>query len=145
MIRRPPRSTRTDTLFPYTTLFRSVARNIAVHGHEAPVEPTHRQDLGQRRLVRRGRARGYDDDDGFGWGRRWWRRLGSAGGDARQQPDNHDFTRRIHYALPSRRNMRRQPRACKAASACFTKPATNTHTLSTAVTLTPTPPTLNDT
>src|SRR3546814_6044933 len=26
MIRRPPRSTRTDTLFPYTTLFRSVRR-----------------------------------------------------------------------------------------------------------------------
>src|SRR3546814_5576753 len=24
MIRRPPRSTRTDTLFPYTTLFRSI-------------------------------------------------------------------------------------------------------------------------
>src|SRR3546814_2839843 len=27
MIRRPPRSTRTDTLFPYTTLFRSVVRS----------------------------------------------------------------------------------------------------------------------
>src|SRR3546814_13782977 len=27
MIRRPPRSTRTDTLFPYTTLFRSRAQN----------------------------------------------------------------------------------------------------------------------
>src|SRR3546814_8242589 len=26
MIRRPPRSTRTDTLFPYTTLFRSILR-----------------------------------------------------------------------------------------------------------------------
>src|SRR3546814_12312942 len=26
MIRRPPRSTRTDTLFPYTTLFRSVGQ-----------------------------------------------------------------------------------------------------------------------
>src|SRR3546814_3776413 len=26
MIRRPPRSTRTDTLFPYTTLFRSIAQ-----------------------------------------------------------------------------------------------------------------------
>src|SRR3546814_14019712 len=26
MIRRPPRSTRTDTLFPYTTLFRSYGR-----------------------------------------------------------------------------------------------------------------------
>src|SRR3546814_6681077 len=27
MIRRPPRSTRTDTLFPYTTLFRSAPSN----------------------------------------------------------------------------------------------------------------------
>src|SRR3546814_11154754 len=27
MIRRPPRSTRTDTLFPYTTLFRSTSRS----------------------------------------------------------------------------------------------------------------------
>src|SRR3546814_4080042 len=27
MIRRPPRSTRTDTLFPYTTLFRSPVRS----------------------------------------------------------------------------------------------------------------------
>src|SRR3546814_6308123 len=30
MIRRPPRSTRTDTRFPYTTLFRSSARSGAV-------------------------------------------------------------------------------------------------------------------
>src|SRR3546814_13053145 len=28
MIRRPPRSTRTDTLFPYTTLFRSDTRQL---------------------------------------------------------------------------------------------------------------------
>src|SRR3546814_11716191 len=28
MIRRPPRSTRTDTLFPYTTLFRSTGRTL---------------------------------------------------------------------------------------------------------------------
>src|SRR3546814_10696612 len=34
MIRRPPRSTRTDTLFPYTTLFR--ARRIAVLAPESP-------------------------------------------------------------------------------------------------------------
>src|SRR3546814_2489660 len=36
MIRRPPRSTRTDTLFPYTTLFRSlkgVPRNTAKPGY----------------------------------------------------------------------------------------------------------------
>src|SRR3546814_3669960 len=30
MIRRPPRSTRTDTLFPYTTLFRSNIRRIEI-------------------------------------------------------------------------------------------------------------------
>src|SRR3546814_17983040 len=29
MIRRPPRSTRTDTLFPYTTLFRSSLNSFA--------------------------------------------------------------------------------------------------------------------
>src|SRR3546814_19332758 len=35
MIRRPPRSTRTDTLFPYTTLFRSRAvPKVAVDGPE---------------------------------------------------------------------------------------------------------------
>src|SRR3546814_9230688 len=32
MIRRPPRSTRTDTLFPYTTLFRSSLAITAVSG-----------------------------------------------------------------------------------------------------------------
>src|SRR3546814_12978936 len=31
MIRRPPRSTRTDTLFPYTTLFRSADSKIPLH------------------------------------------------------------------------------------------------------------------
>src|SRR3546814_15502150 len=40
MIRRPPRSTRTDTLFPYTTLFRSqldvLVANAGV-GHYAPI------------------------------------------------------------------------------------------------------------
>src|SRR3546814_3687014 len=32
MIRRPPRSTRTDTLFPYTTLFRSATSPWLRHG-----------------------------------------------------------------------------------------------------------------
>src|SRR3546814_5939440 len=34
MIRRPPRSTRTDTLFPYTTLFRSLPRHDVALGHQ---------------------------------------------------------------------------------------------------------------
>src|SRR3546814_13366711 len=36
MIRRPPRSTRTDTLFPYTTLFRSQDRHHRRIGMEPP-------------------------------------------------------------------------------------------------------------
>src|SRR3546814_19796572 len=40
MIRRPPRSTRTDTLFPYTTLFRSRAEtSIEIHRLRDAVEP----------------------------------------------------------------------------------------------------------
>src|SRR3546814_14791342 len=40
MIRRPPRSTRTDTLVPYTTLFRSTAANLAAFIN------AHRNDFG---------------------------------------------------------------------------------------------------
>src|SRR3546814_5664825 len=36
MIRRPPRSTRTDTLFPYTTLFRSRAWADRIQQHYFP-------------------------------------------------------------------------------------------------------------
>src|SRR3546814_14600039 len=45
MVRRPPRSTRTDTLFPYTTLFRSrLARErgvsvVAAVGNDGPAAP----------------------------------------------------------------------------------------------------------
>src|SRR3546814_9937316 len=34
MIRRPPRSTRTDTLFPYTALFRSIALSLGAGAEE---------------------------------------------------------------------------------------------------------------
>src|SRR3546814_6764361 len=39
MIRRPPRSTRTDTLFPYTTLFRSGRGNLDRIGGSTPAHP----------------------------------------------------------------------------------------------------------
>src|SRR3546814_5717472 len=38
MIRRPPRSTRTDTLFPYTTLFRSKFRSLILIGAFAELD-----------------------------------------------------------------------------------------------------------
>src|SRR3546814_12634726 len=44
MIRRPPRSTRTDTLFPYTTLFRSLAGDALVE-HEIMVISAAGDDL----------------------------------------------------------------------------------------------------
>src|SRR3546814_2339236 len=43
MIRRPPRSTRSDTLFPYTTLFRSQFRRIHL------VRPPHDTRIGLAR------------------------------------------------------------------------------------------------
>src|SRR3546814_9582049 len=44
MIRRPPRSTRTDTLFPYTTLFRSGWKEGAVIGDQQQDEAANDQD-----------------------------------------------------------------------------------------------------
>src|SRR3546814_803119 len=78
MIRRPPRSTRTDTLFPYTTLFRSAA----------PAQPGAR---GRRRDARRCRSR-----------------RGGAGEDfpqfqaeGRRQPSGHADARRRQHRLQS--------------------------------------------
>src|SRR3546814_2522068 len=45
MIRRPPRSTRTDTLFPYTTLFRSgeSGESLGEHARGVEIDPRLRQ------------------------------------------------------------------------------------------------------
>src|SRR3546814_5856118 len=49
MIRRPPRSTRTDTLFPYTTLFRSdAAAGRQAFGQHAPALTGHRRAADDR-------------------------------------------------------------------------------------------------
>src|SRR3546814_19851846 len=55
MIRRPPRSTRTDTLFPYTTLFRSRKRRDveAVHHRRGRNAKAHRAVRGKREFVDR--------------------------------------------------------------------------------------------
>src|SRR3546814_3042297 len=54
MIRRPPRSTRTDTLFPYTTLFRSdhrQARRTDCLAPAAPARKDKQRDPVQRALA----------------------------------------------------------------------------------------------
>src|SRR3546814_8774276 len=56
MIRRPPRSTRTDTLFPYTTLFRS--RRQTRPGIQGASFPTKARGTGQN--AHHGHRRGRD-------------------------------------------------------------------------------------
>src|SRR3546814_7182138 len=86
MIRRPPRSTRTDTLFPYTTLFRSVGGLSLYHacrclwavGGEAFVRSG--QDRGAQPqgggAAQRGRDRPDEEEPGHG---------GNGGGQDRRQ------------------------------------------------------------
>src|SRR3546814_10741242 len=51
MIRRPPRSTRTYTLFPYTTLFRSARQGIAAERAEADRALHRRLSLAKRKAI----------------------------------------------------------------------------------------------
>src|SRR3546814_12922709 len=86
MIRQPPRSTRTDTLFPYTTLFRSGGE----HPEPPPVPP-------RQRLVE---APGEEDEEG--------------GVDGGEEPETVASVRCVHViALRSRcRTFRRSAPAC---------------------------------
>src|SRR3546814_3049831 len=52
MIRRPPRSTRTDTLFPYTTLFRSVSWNFTQNGKPRAISVSGRLCANNGELLR---------------------------------------------------------------------------------------------
>src|SRR3546814_16714259 len=53
MIRRPPRSTRTDTLFPYTTLFRSAQRRAVGDVEITPRQRRQRQSACNRERAHR--------------------------------------------------------------------------------------------
>src|SRR3546814_7412016 len=107
MIRRPPRSTRTDTLFPYTTLFRS---------HERPRKARSAKDSAHRRgarTIRQIRARyfgrgRYRRDrrlkrDFQLWVRAWPRWLSLVGWVARKRSEEHtselQSLMRISYAF----------------------------------------------
>src|SRR3546814_18709780 len=67
MIRRPPRSTRTDTLFPYTTLFRSLVRSFGrpLHHLDSLTEPALTAFLACERLAVRARAQAARGGTGF--------------------------------------------------------------------------------
>src|SRR3546814_8611070 len=66
MIRRPPRSTRTDTLFPYATLFRSLAGRDGDHGAigAAGIDPGRSVEVleARRLVVRAGGSRARSEE-----------------------------------------------------------------------------------
>src|SRR3546814_17000756 len=71
MIRRPPRATRTDTLFPYTTLFRSGLERVGFVCQRAADGDARRGDAGEQI--------GAGGGDGVGRGGDGARALGAAG------------------------------------------------------------------
>src|SRR3546814_5518810 len=66
MIRRPPRSTRTDTLFPYTTLFRSRVHDRLAAAADRAHDPG-RRHVGAPRDRLRGPAGLRRGAEGHGW------------------------------------------------------------------------------
>src|SRR3546814_19166813 len=53
MIRRPPRSTRTATLFPYTTLFRSLCLEVGLHRSQGLLNVVTGQSISYMALARK--------------------------------------------------------------------------------------------
>src|SRR3546814_7299620 len=99
MIRRPPRSTRTDTLFPYTTLFRSPHRGAP------PVEPGHQADIhrqGRQHEARAGKSPDAQVDVAGGGDAATRRAIAErARGDARSEEHTSELQSlmRISYAV----------------------------------------------
>src|SRR3546814_9183966 len=111
MIRRPPRSTRTDTLFPYTTLFRSQWREAP--GPYRGVRPVLHAAPARWAVAARLQARRLDDPAGASAQPR-----GRAGGAERGlstgfDRDRDDFTRgaRAVIVFPDRGESRRDAEA----------------------------------
>src|SRR3546814_2036237 len=118
MIRRPPRSTRTDTLVPSTTLFRSLRSSISWPGHKAPAgqgrEPSrlhpppwtpavapsphgapHRYPPGWGAALHRGG----DDDDDLSLGRSIDIARGQFGERSEEHPSELKSLMRLSYAV----------------------------------------------
>src|SRR3546814_9200656 len=79
MIRRPPRSTRTDTLFPYTTLFRPDGMHLIGRDDDAAAMGRFIDEQAFARLRNAGRLDAVTGND-HGWIWRTRRRAGAAYG-----------------------------------------------------------------
>src|SRR3546814_5309559 len=98
MIRRPPRSTRTDTLFPYTTLFRSIHWVAAQREQQCAVVAHRSEDHEQRKYGTDRRVRYADHAAALGV-------VASENQQARNRPRSEEHTSelqslmRISYAV----------------------------------------------
>src|SRR3546814_6263666 len=122
MIRRPPRSTRTDTLFPYTTLFRSADLDRrGVRGLGAvPADHARQYDVAKpARYPRRDRGRTAD---------------GPAAGDDRRR-DDAGWCRRVlaRAQLLNRRRLATPPRRRGRVLLCSILPSRGDRTMTTAL------------
>src|SRR3546814_9293470 len=101
MIRLPSRSTRTDTLFPYTTLFRSDATVGQLFADRAVGEDHGREAIRRRRELRTGR--GGRRPSGTSGGPPGWRPRGSRRCRTRWRSEEHtselQSLMRISYAV----------------------------------------------
>src|SRR3546814_4111287 len=122
MIRRPPRSTRTDTLFPYTTLFRSAA--TAARGRIVGAQ-------GHRRQRRRGQgapAAGHGHGGGYGLTAAWNPR------EIRSEEHTSELQSlmRISYAVFCLKKKTNQKIQYSIHDTAITKKTTTSHELQTA-------------
>src|SRR3546814_19667560 len=92
MLRRPPRSTRTDTLFPYTTLFRSELNGSAVRRREAGTDDNF---TGGKRLAERGGLRSHRGSKNMSCGKDRCAR--DRGDDPSQRFGCDDFLGEAHF------------------------------------------------
>src|SRR3546814_4598276 len=88
MIRRPPRSTRTDTLFPYTTLFRSHCHASADQPLNLPGEPLSHVALNYSKVHVHSRPR---------------MKIVPSSGEPRSAPDEDGFSSKIRRLWPEPR------------------------------------------
>src|SRR3546814_16322983 len=90
MIRRPPRSTRTDTLFPYTTLFRSLAA-LARRADESKVKAllSGEADANDTYIEVNARAGGTESQDWAGMLQRMYTRWAERNGMKVELIDQH--------------------------------------------------------
>src|SRR3546814_9074096 len=111
MLRRPPRSTRTDTLFPYTTLFRSASVTLWATGSTRVTRlPSSRSTLrSDQKFSGRIRIRSYDFSPAIYSLERGGRSLGGPRRSEAHPSEPQSLMRISYYGFYLKKNKTRTP------------------------------------